>query len=91
MQVSRRQATRAFAAVRGTHRRATTAPRRRVRPRSGVSPRTMELALKHIDDLPGVRIEVVVAASARLAEGDRPTPEAIAEATLRRAACDRLR
>jgi hypothetical protein len=91
MQVSRRQAYRAFAAVRRTHRRVTTAPRRRARPRAGVSPRTIELALQHIDDLPPVRIEVVVAASTRLALGDRPSPEEIADATLRQATCDRLR
>ncbi len=91
MQVSRRQASRAFAAVRRTHRRATTAPGRRARPRAGVSPRTIELALQHIDDLPPVRVEVVAAASARLAVGDRPSPDEIADATLRRATCDRLR
>ena len=41
-----------------------------------------------IEAQPPVRVELVDAASARLATGDRPTAEQIADAALREARCD---
>jgi hypothetical protein len=52
---------------------------------------TIELALRTIEGLPPVRIHLVEAAAARLAAGDRPTSDAIAEMAIRRATCDLLR
>jgi hypothetical protein len=52
------------------------------------SPRTIDRALRLIDGLPPVRVELVEAASARLAAGERPTSEAIADRAIRRATCD---
>jgi len=92
MQVSRRQAARAIDAMRRTQRRAST--RRRSRPRhplAGPSPRTIDRALHRVVVLPSTRPDVVEAARARRARGERVPAEAIADAALRRAACDRLR
>jgi hypothetical protein len=44
--------------------------------------------LRIIDALPPVRVELVAAASARLAAGERPSSEAIADMAIRRATCD---
>jgi hypothetical protein len=52
---------------------------------------TIELALRTIDEQPPVRVHLVEAAAARLAAGDRPTPEDVAEMAIRRATCDCLR
>jgi hypothetical protein len=52
------------------------------------SPRTIERALLIIDGQPPVRIELVAAASARLAAGERPSSEAIAARAIRVATCD---
>ncbi len=93
MRVSRTHASRAFDAMRGRRRRAH-ARRRSVRPvnglTSGATPLTIDLALRTIDELPPVRIHVVQAAAARLAAGERPTSDAIAEMAIRRATCDLL-
>jgi len=91
MQVSRQQASRALAAMRQSRRRAAVRRRRSRGPAAGISPCTLDRVLRHIDDLPPVRRERVAAVSARRAAGIRPSSEAIADAALRRAACDRLR
>lgn len=95
MRVSRTQATRALDAVRRRRRRAEVHRRRAVRPGgsavASASPMTIELALRTIDEQPPIRIHLVEAAATRLATGDRPTPDAVAEMALRRATCDRLR
>jgi hypothetical protein len=51
---------------------------------------TIDLALRTIDELPTIRIDLVEAASARLAAGERPSAEAIADMAIRRATCDLL-
>jgi len=95
MRVSRTHATRALAAVRRRRRRAHHHRQRVARPSSsltsGATPMTIEHALRTIDQLPRVRVHLVEAASARLAAGERPTAEDIAEMALRRATCDLLR
>lgn len=92
MRVSRTHASRAFDAVRGRRRRAHR--RRSVRPvnglTSGATPLTIDLALRTIDELPPVRIHLVEAAAARLAAGERPTSDAVADMAIRRATCDLL-
>jgi hypothetical protein len=97
MRVSRTHATRALDAVR-TRRRRVSAHRhgrRPVRPTSsltsGATPMTIDLALRTIDGLPPVRVHLVEAAAARLAAGERPTSDAIADMAIRRATCDLLR
>ncbi|HEX6417583.1 MAG TPA: hypothetical protein VFZ77_03775 [Acidimicrobiales bacterium] len=52
---------------------------------------TIERALRTIDALPRVRVALVEAASARLAAGERPSADAVAEMAIRRATCDLLR
>jgi hypothetical protein len=91
MQVSRRQAARALDAMRRTQRRASARRRRVRRPVPGPGPRTVERAMRRIDRLPATRVELVAAASARRDRGERVPADAIADAALRRAACDRLR
>jgi hypothetical protein len=92
MQVSRRQAARALDAMRRTQRRASARRRRaRRRPAVAVRPWTMDRVLRRVADLPDIRIEVVADARSRHARGERVPAEAIADAALRRAACDRLR
>jgi len=91
MRTSRTQATRALGAVRRRHRRGRVRRHDAGRPSSGLmvtSPRTIDRALRIIDGLPPVRVELVAAASARLAAGERPSSEAIADMAIRRAACD---
>jgi hypothetical protein len=56
----------------------------------GVSPLTVDRTLHTIAHLPPVRAELVAAASARLAAGQRPSAEAIADMAIRRATCDLL-
>ena len=94
MRVSRSQASRALDAVRSRHRRVPVRARRSVRPRSSLTavatPMTIDLALRTIDELPTIRIDLVEAASARLAAGERPSAEAIADMAIRRATCDLL-
>jgi len=89
MRTPRTHATRALDAVR--HRRGRGGQRHTVRPSSSLmatSPRTIDHALRIIDALPPVRVELVEAASARLAAGERPSSEAIADMAIRRATCD---
>jgi hypothetical protein len=91
VRASRKQATRAFEVVRRRHLRTREHQAQAVRPTSAVmatSPRTIERALLIIDGQPPVRIELVAAASARLAAGERPTSAAIADRAIRVAACD---
>ena len=94
MRVSRTHATRALDAVRRRRRRAAIHPRRPVRSVASSSsvptPLTIELALRTISETPGVRIQLVEAAAARLATGERPSSEAIADMAIRRATCDLL-
>ena len=90
MRNPRRQATRAVEAVRRGHRRSRVR-RYGTRPASTVaSPRTIDRALRVVDGLPPVRVELVVAAAERLAAGDRPSSAAIAERAIERAVGDRL-
>jgi hypothetical protein len=103
MRVSSRAASQALAAVRTTRRRSTGAHRRHrpsrhrgsgrvVRRFASVpTPRSIDLALRTIDDLPPLRAGVVEAATARLAAGERPSSDDIAEMAIRRATCDLLR
>ena len=91
MRTPRTHATRALDAVRRRHRRGRGGQRHAVRPSSSLmatSPRTIDHALRIIDALPPVRVELVEAASARLAAGERPSSEAIADMAIRRATCD---
>lgn len=91
MRVSRRQAARAIDAMCRTQRRASARRRRARRPIVGPGPRTVDRVMRRINRLPATRVELVAAASARRARGERVPAEAIADAALRRAACDRLR
>ena len=95
MRVSRTHANRALDAARSRPRRGSVHRRRSVRPASsltsGATPLSIDLALRTIDELPPVRIHMVEAAAARLAAGERPTSEAIADMAIRRATCDLLR
>lgn len=94
MHVARRRATRAITSVRGTSRRVSRRPRPRrhhTHPVHAAGPLVIELAVRTVDDQPAVRLDRVAAASARLAAGHRPSAEAVADAALCRAACERLR
>jgi hypothetical protein len=53
-----------------------------------ISPRAIERAVLIIDGQPRVRVELVAAASARLAAGERPSSQAIADKVIERATCD---
>ncbi len=94
MRVSRTHANRALDAVRSRRRRGSVHRRGSVRPASsltsGATPMSIDLALRTIDELPPVRIHMVEAAAARLAAGERPTSDAIADMAIRRASCDLL-
>ena len=95
MRSSRTHATRALDAVRRRHRRGR-ARRQGHRPghpssaAMATSPRTIDRALRIIDGLPPVRVELVAAASARLAAGERPSSEAIADRAIQSACCELL-
>ena len=93
MRVVRTHTSRAFDAMRRNRhrRRRPTRGRPRVGPGSALaatSPLTIDEALRIIDAQPPVRVELVDAASARLAAGMRPTSEQIADEAIRRARCD---
>jgi hypothetical protein len=96
MRVVRHHTSRALDAVRRQRHRRHGHVRRHqsvARPGSAVSatsPLTIDAALRIIEAQPAVRIELVDAASARLAAGDRPTSEQIADMAIRRATCDAL-
>lgn len=94
MRVTRTQAGRALTVMR-VRRRRVHARVRRTRPSSSLTscatPMTIELALRAIDDMPPVRVHLVEAAAARLAAGDRPSADAIADMAIRRATCDLVR
>jgi hypothetical protein len=84
MKVVRHHTGRAFDAVRRRrHRRRAGAhgphPTHPHRPTLGVSPLTVEGALGIIEAQPDVRVSLVDAASARLAAGERPSPDVIAD------------
>ena len=94
MRTPRTHATRALDAVRRRHRRG-----RAGRPARGAARRRLswrrrrariDHALRIIDALPPVRVELVDAASARLAAGERPSSEAIADRVVRDSMCDLL-
>lgn len=53
-------------------------------PTAGVSPLTIDTALRIIDGLPPVRVALVDAAAARLAAGERPSAEEIADGVIER-------
>jgi len=94
MRVTRSQASQALDTVRRRRARASTRHRRPGRPSAtvmSVSPMTIERALRTIDALPPVRVALVEAASARLAAGERPSADAVAEMAIRRVTCDLLR
>lgn len=80
--VTRRARTRAAVAIGQPH---------PAHPLHTVSPLLIDRVLHAIDDLPPLRVELVAAASARLAAGERPSAEAIADMAIRRAAVDQLR
>jgi hypothetical protein len=91
MRSSRMPTTRALEAVRARHRRTRGRRHHAGRPSSPVaatSPRTIDRARRIIDDLPGVRVELVAAATERLAAGQRPTSAEIADKAIERATCD---
>jgi hypothetical protein len=93
MHVARRKASRAVASLRDTSRRVGRRPRpwrHHTRPVHGAGPLVIDRAVRTVDDQPAVRLDRVAAASARLAAGHRPSAEAVADAALRRAACERL-
>jgi hypothetical protein len=90
MQVTRREASRALAVLRRTQRHVLARRRRRARPRRGVSPTTIDCALDLLDERRWIRIELVSAARDRLAEGDEPSADVVAEMLVRRAICDQL-
>jgi hypothetical protein len=89
MRVANNQAALAFAALRGGRGRRAVR-RRRARPTSTVSPRTLDRALATIGDTPAVRPGAVATARRRVARGDHPASHDVAEMVVRRAACDRL-
>jgi hypothetical protein len=99
MQVTNTQAARAFAALRASRRRAGSRRRRgrgragRIRPGRaiGISPTTIDCALREIEALPEVRSDRVVAARRRLAAGEHPSADEVADMIVRRSVCDRLR
>lgn len=87
MRVVRSHTSRALDAMRRTrHRRRPHArgrhPARPAAALTATSPLTIDAALRLIEAQPPVRVELVDAASARLATGDRPTAEQIADAAL---------
>jgi hypothetical protein len=101
MHVARSQAARALDAVRRRHRHRRARQRavghrphrravRRAHPLETASPRTVDRALQIIDEMPPVRVTLVEAASAWLAAGDRPSPQAIADMAILRARGDLL-
>jgi hypothetical protein len=91
MRVTRSHASQALDTVRRRRARASTRHRRPSAAVLSVSPMTIERALRTIDALPPVRVALVAAASARLAVGERPSADAVAEMAIRRATCDLLR
>jgi hypothetical protein len=95
MQVSRRQAALALNAVRRRHRRAIGRHRHPIQVRRGpgikISPHVLDLVIREVDGQGPVRIDLVRAASARRDAGEWPTADEVADMTLRRAVCDRLR
>jgi hypothetical protein len=95
MQVSRRQAALALEAVRRGHRRAIGRPRHQIqvrrRPGVKISPNVLDLVIREVDGQGPVRIELVRAASARRDADEWPTADEVADMTLRRAVCDRVR
>ncbi len=96
MQVTRREASRAIATLRRTQRQTLARRRRRARPRrglsptKGVSPSTIDTALDLLDESRWIRIELVSAARERLADGDEPSADEVADMLVRRAICDQL-
>ena len=95
MQVSRRQAALALDVVRRRHRRAIGRHRHQIRVRRGpgvkISPHVLDLVLQEVEGQGPVRIDLVRAATARRDAGEWPTADEVADMTLRRAVCDRLR
>ena len=96
MRVVRQHTSRALHAVRRQRHRRRGHVRRHhpvARPGSAVSatsPLTIDAALRIIEAQPRIRVELVDAASTRLAAGERPSSEAIAERAIERARCDLL-
>lgn len=93
MRQTRGQALRPHGHPRRRHRRTSAGRSRRERRptaslTSAATPVIVDLALRAIDDLPPVRLDVVDAASARLAAGERPSAEVIAEMAIRHASSD---
>jgi hypothetical protein len=95
MQVSRRQAALTLEAVRRRHRRAVGRPRHQIQVRRGpgvkISPNVLDLVIREVEGQGPVRIDLVRAASARRDAGEWPTADEVADMTLRRAVCDRVR
>jgi hypothetical protein len=94
MQVASSQAARALAALRTSRRRDASRRRRargRARPVRAASPTTIDRATRQIEAMPRVRRERVVAARARLANGEHPSADEVAAMIVRRSLCDRLR
>lgn len=89
MQVTSSQAARAFAALRAGRRRGAVR-RRRVRPTSAVSPRTLDRALAVVGETPSVRPGAVATARHGVMRGERPTGDQVVEMVIRRSVCDRL-
>lgn len=93
MRQSRGQALRPHEQGQRRHRRTSVRRARRERRptaslTSAATPVIIDLALRTIDELPPVRLDLVDAVSARLAAGERPSAEAIAEMAIRHAAGD---
>lgn len=87
MRVTRSHASQALDTVRRRRTRPSARHRRPRRPAAAVlsvSPMTIDRALRTIDAMPPIRVSLVEAASARLAAGERPTAEAVAEMAIRR-------
>jgi hypothetical protein len=83
------QAARAFAALRVSRRRGA-ARRRRARPARAISPLTLDRALAAIGEAPQVRPGAVARGRRRVARGEHPPADEVAEAVVRRAGCDRV-
>lgn len=83
------QAARAFAALRVSRRRGA-ARRRRARPGRHVSPLTLDRAMAAIGDGPLVRPGAVAAGRRRIARGEHPPVDEVAEALVRRRGRDRV-
>jgi hypothetical protein len=106
MQVSRREAAQALMVLRRTQRRTWARRHRRLRPHRGGGPGTVDrttscrTTVDHttiesihrqlLDDRNWVSIERIEAAQARLAAGEEPAAEVVAEMMVRRAICDCL-